>query len=140
MEIKHVARTHKINLRKYCHTKWKGCTQSGSIVCLLSKAGGKWEVTEKGKESVEKLKLVFEVSWGLNVFYISNCRDGLYDIIFEYIHVTNYRHGSIRIFIFDFGCICSDIIHNLDNIFQQKLMTNSYLRQSGRGQWCAPML
>ena len=43
---------YKINLSEYCHTKWWGCTQFGSIGCGVSKAEGNWAVTEIGKESV----------------------------------------------------------------------------------------
>ena len=35
----------------------QGCTQFGSIGCGVSKAEGKRVVTEKGKESIGKLKL-----------------------------------------------------------------------------------
>ena len=48
---------YRINLSKYCHTKWRGYIQLGSIGWGVSKAEGKWEVTEKGKECVGNVKL-----------------------------------------------------------------------------------
>ena len=59
---------------KYCHTKWWGCTQFGSIGCGVSKAEGKWVETEKGRESVGDVKLDFRFNDGYK--YISNCWDG----------------------------------------------------------------
>ena len=61
--------TYEINLIKYCHTKWQGCTQFGSTGCGVSKAERKWAVIEKGKEE--------EGSWRLNLVQISNCWDAL---------------------------------------------------------------
>ena len=38
-----------MNPSKYCHMKWKGCTQFGSTGGEVSKAEGKWVVREKIK-------------------------------------------------------------------------------------------
>ena len=41
----------------------------------VSKAEGNREVSEEGKESMGNVKLDIEVSRGLNLFFISYCRD-----------------------------------------------------------------
>ena len=74
-------------MKKFCHSKYQGCAQFGSIRCSWVRQKGS-ELRQNKKE--RKCGSIKKRIWGLNLFYISNCLDMVYIISYLDLKKKDY--------------------------------------------------